>query len=170
MQFQIPQFIETEDKIVGPLTIRQFLYVGGAAGLSIILYFTAALWLWFILSVFLVTGGVSLAFVRVNGQPLMKIAASALNFYWRPQIYLWQPERPELPKNESTMRSLAGEGFSWERIVAGLSLKKAEEQVLTGTRAAHERGLRLFSQAKERYEIVRGVGGERQAARRVDYR
>jgi len=28
MQFQVPQFIEIEDKIFGPLTLKQFLYFG----------------------------------------------------------------------------------------------------------------------------------------------
>ena len=32
MQFQVPQFIEVEDKIFGPLTFKQFIYMGG--GLS----------------------------------------------------------------------------------------------------------------------------------------
>ena len=27
MQYQVPQFIEVEDKIFGPLTFKQFLYI-----------------------------------------------------------------------------------------------------------------------------------------------
>ena len=34
MQFQVPQFIETEDKVVGPLTLRQFMYIAGAGAAS----------------------------------------------------------------------------------------------------------------------------------------
>ena len=50
MQFQVPQFIETEDKIVGPFTLRQFIYVAGAGLGSVILYFSVATWLWLILT------------------------------------------------------------------------------------------------------------------------
>ena len=48
MQFQVPQFIETEDKIVGPLTLRQFLYIGAAGLLSFLLFFVLKIWFWFI--------------------------------------------------------------------------------------------------------------------------
>ncbi|TSC61742.1 MAG: SsrA-binding protein, partial [Parcubacteria group bacterium Athens0416_74] len=32
MQFQVPQFIEVEDKIVGPLTFKQFVFIAGGLG------------------------------------------------------------------------------------------------------------------------------------------
>ena len=38
MRFQVPQFIEIEDKIFGPLTIKQFIYIAGGAGLCFILF------------------------------------------------------------------------------------------------------------------------------------
>jgi hypothetical protein len=38
MKYQVPQFIEIEDKIFGPLTIKQFLYVAGGAALCFILW------------------------------------------------------------------------------------------------------------------------------------
>jgi len=39
MQYQVPQFIEIEDKIFGPLTLKQFLYLAGGGGLCL-LFFT----------------------------------------------------------------------------------------------------------------------------------
>src|SRR3990172_12458701 len=38
MQFQVPQFIEIEDKIFGPLTFKQFIYVAGGAGACYLLW------------------------------------------------------------------------------------------------------------------------------------
>jgi hypothetical protein len=38
MRFQVPQFTDVEDKIVGPLTLKQFVYLAGAGGGCIILY------------------------------------------------------------------------------------------------------------------------------------
>ena len=67
MQFQVPQFIETEDKIVGPFTLRQFMYVAGAGLGSAILYFTVATWLWLILTIVLLGGAVGVAFIKVGG-------------------------------------------------------------------------------------------------------
>jgi hypothetical protein len=40
MRFEVPQFIEIEAKIVGPLTWKQFVYVAGGVGLLVILYLT----------------------------------------------------------------------------------------------------------------------------------
>ncbi len=36
MEYQVPQFIEVEDKIIGPLTLKQFIYVAGASGLAVV--------------------------------------------------------------------------------------------------------------------------------------
>ena len=38
MRFQVPQFIEVEDKIFGPLTLKQFIYVFGGGGLCFVFY------------------------------------------------------------------------------------------------------------------------------------
>lgn len=170
MQFQVPQFIETEDRIVGPLTLKQFIYVGSAAGLSVLLFFTVGRTLWIILSVFLLGIGISLALVKVNGQPLVKVLAAALNFYWRPQTYVWQPDHPALPKTTATMKSAVGSGFSLENMIMGLALKKARESVETGNQVSVERVQHVRDETRDRYQVYQGILGERKAARRVDYR
>ena len=38
MEYQVPQFIEVEDKIIGPLTLKQFIYLAGAAGLVVVFF------------------------------------------------------------------------------------------------------------------------------------
>ena len=38
MQFKVPQFLEIEDKIFGPFTFREFIYLAGGAGLCFVLY------------------------------------------------------------------------------------------------------------------------------------
>src|SRR5512135_3305555 len=103
MQFQVPQFIQTEDKLVGPFTIRQFVYVSVAAMFSFLLYFTVQAWLWAVLSIFLVGGALSLAFIKIEGRSLPNVVLSAFGFYWKPQVYVWQPENPKLPKNKESL-------------------------------------------------------------------
>lgn len=170
MQFQVPQFIETEDKIVGPFTIRQFIYIAAAFGLSAILYFMVATWLWAILSVPLWALGAALAFVKINGQPFSRIIFAALTFYWQPQKYVWQPENPDLPKNESTLRPIVGNKFSLGSIIEGLALKRVWQQAQTGTKESSEKNRRGLDRTKEKYEIVHRLTGERKAVRRIDYR
>jgi len=170
MQFQIPQFIETEDKIVGPLTLKQALFAGGAVAASIALYFTLGTFLGLIFALPLLALGGGLAFVKVNGLPLTRILTAAFHFYWQPQTYVWQPENPALSKNTATIQSAVGDRFSLESIISGLALKRARVSVETGTRTSLDTTQRTLGQLKEKYEIFQGVSGERRAARRVDYR
>lgn len=170
MQFQVPQFIEAEDKIVGPLSLRQFLYVAAASGLVFLLYLTVQTWLWLILSLFILSLGIALAFVQINGRPLSAVIFSATKFYWQPQNYVWQPENQTLPKTEATLRDVAGGGFSLEKIIRGISLKSAWRYVQTGSKEKAEAAERKQAPQSERYEVFRALRGERQAARRVDYR
>lgn len=91
-QFQVPQFIETETKIVGPLTLKQFLYIGAASLISFFLFFVLQLWLWFIVTAILGTTAAALAFIKFNGRPLPLIIKSMVSYFWRPRMYLWQRE------------------------------------------------------------------------------
>jgi hypothetical protein len=163
MQYQVPQFIETEDRIVGPLTLKQFAYIASSAALSFFLYFTVSKSLWFILSVFIVGGGIALAVIKVNGQSLPTIAKAAARFFWQPQLYTWQPEDQSLPKNDSTMRGLFGKGIDLEKIVSGFSLRNTWREVQTGKAKNTQESSAI------KYEIIRRKSGDRKVARRVDY-
>lgn len=113
MQFQVPQFIDTEDKIVGPLSLKQFAFIGIGGVFSAILYFTVQTWLWVLVSIFIFGFAIALAFVKIQGRPFFNVLLAAFNFYWHPQTYVWQPEHPvvhiktESIKAESEKSALA---------------------------------------------------------------
>src|SRR3989344_3278358 len=86
MQFQVPQYYEVKERIVGPLTLQQFFYIAAACGLSFFFFFAFEFWLWFIVSVFLIGFATALALIEINGQSLTKILFSAFFYYWRPRI------------------------------------------------------------------------------------
>jgi len=91
MQYQIPQFIESETKIVGPLSGMQFGLIGGAAAVIVILYFTTKSILLTLLAVILIGApAFALAFVKYNGEKLPSVIAHALNYFQKPKIYTWQ--------------------------------------------------------------------------------
>ena len=90
MQFQIPQYIEHEAKIVGPLTLRQFLYIGGAGGICLILYFSVSLPIFILSAIILMLFSFSLAFLKVGGRPLPTYFKNFLFFLTKPKIYLWK--------------------------------------------------------------------------------
>jgi len=164
MQFQVPQFIETEDKIVGPFTLRQFLYLAAAGGLIFVLYFLVQTWLFSILSFFIGGAGVALAFLKINGRPFQKMLISAVSYLWKPQTYVWRADRPSI-KKEEVIKS-AG----LEDIVSGALLKSMWQKLQVGTKEAGKEAVRRVRAAEERYQIFQKLSGERRAARRVDYR
>lgn len=173
MQYQVPQFIETEDKIVGPFSLRQFAYVGGAALVTGISYFILQTWLFFVVAIILIGGALALSFIKINGRPLIKIATSAFNFYWKPQLYIWKPDHPMIQQRQptATVRELP----PIEAIASGNSLHKSWQNLQTGTpdvTPGKEISARQFIEKKmaERYQIFQRQGGDRAAARRVDYR
>ena len=95
-QYQVPQFIETESKIVGPLTLKQFIYVAVAALISFFAFFLMKTFAWLVVTALLGTIAVSLAFVKYNGRPLTTILKSVLSYAWQPKLYLWQKAQPTM--------------------------------------------------------------------------
>ena len=96
MRYQIPQFIEVEDKIFGPLTIKQFLYLTGGAGLSYLLYAVINQYVPFFLIIILVIPilafAVALAFYKVNGKPFIDTVEFAFKYYVGSKLYIWKKE------------------------------------------------------------------------------
>jgi len=92
MEYQVPQFIEVEDKIFGPLTLQQFIYLAGGAGIGLIAFLSLP----FIVALFIslpVAGlAFALAFHKVNGKPFIEIMEAAFNYYLNRRKYLWRKE------------------------------------------------------------------------------
>lgn len=102
MQFQTPQFIEVEDKIFGPLTFKQFVYVIGGGGLCFVLY----IYLPGILSFFLipVVAGFAgaLAFYKINNKPFIYVVEAALRYVLGDKLYIWKKvEKKKIAKDNA---------------------------------------------------------------------
>lgn len=89
-QYQVPQFIDTEDRIVGPLTLKQFFIVAVGLGLSGLLFIVLRLSFAIILAVPIVTFAFVLAFLRVHGMPMWRYISSAAQYITSPQEYFWK--------------------------------------------------------------------------------
>ena len=92
--FQVPQFIDIEDKIVGPLTLKQFGFLAAAFFVSFGFFFILQFYLWVVITVFVSALSAGLAFTKVAGRSLLDYLISGLAFYWKPRVYLWQHEIP----------------------------------------------------------------------------
>ncbi len=173
MQFQVPQFIQTEDKVVGPFTLRQFAYVGVAGGICGILYFMLQPWLWIITTIILVGIAITIGFVKIEGRPLQKIILSAFSYYWNPQTFVWQPEHPKSQaQKEKAAEPAQAQKSRLMAIAEGMALHKSWAAVQTGAPLEHKKSDRQFIEQKmaQRYQIFKRNAGDRAAARRVDYR
>ncbi len=96
MRFQVPQFIDIEDKIFGPLTFKQFIYLLGGAGGIFVLYSTLPLFLAIILGLPIGIFSLALAFYTVNNQPFVKILENAFYYISSSRLYLWKKAPPKL--------------------------------------------------------------------------
>lgn len=90
MRFTVPQFIEHEAKIVGPLTFKQFIYVGIAGAICFMIYFSAPFSIFIIACIVIGGASVALAFLKVGGRPLPSVIINFLKFKLSPKMYLWR--------------------------------------------------------------------------------
>jgi hypothetical protein len=90
MEFTIPQFIEKEAKIVGPLTFKQFAFFGMAVLVSVALFFILPRFIFFIIGPVLLVGAFALAFYKKEGVPLPDLMMGFFSFIFKPKIYLWK--------------------------------------------------------------------------------
>lgn len=105
MRFEVPQFIDIEDKIFGPLTWRQFLYLGGGIGLGVVLFFVnKLLFLFFGLPIMALAG--ALSFYPVNNRPFSFFLEAVFNYIGSDKLYLWQKKEEIIHKGMFTPNSV----------------------------------------------------------------
>ena len=92
MRFQLPQFIETEIKIVGPFTLQQFLWVAGGAAFVFLVYMLVKGILFFILAIPIAGIFLALAFLKIDGVPLIVYASYSLSYFTNPKKYIFKKE------------------------------------------------------------------------------
>lgn len=97
MEFQVPQFIEVEDKIFGPLTILQFVYLAGGVGFGFAMWLLLPLWAAILVGGPVAGLGAALAFVKVNERPLMATLEAAFDYFFRAKLYIWSKEKKTVP-------------------------------------------------------------------------
>lgn len=89
LQFTVPQFIDVEDKIFGPISVRQFVVILIGIGLLAMLYFVLTFVL-FLLAAPVTLGVVAMfAFLRINGQHFHIFLLNLATTVRRPSLRLW---------------------------------------------------------------------------------
>lgn len=104
MRYQVPQFIEIEDKIIGPLTIKQFVYLVGGAGMSFIFYTFLPIYIAVLLIAVIVPLSIALAFYKINNKPFIDFLESAFIFYTKQNLYIWKKEEKKIEEKKTEAR------------------------------------------------------------------
>lgn len=89
-QFVVPQFIEVEDKIFGPITTRQFLILLVAGTAVFLAYRFGDLSLFIFTTVFIGGFSLILAFVKINGQNFHYFLLNVIQTLRKPSLRVWQ--------------------------------------------------------------------------------
>jgi|GEM_PF-729536 hypothetical protein len=90
MRFQVPQFVDIEDKIIGPLTMKQFAFYIIATMILGILYVMVDIGLLILLALPVVGTAVLFAHAKFYGQSFGTILINAMNFFSVSRLYLWR--------------------------------------------------------------------------------
>ncbi|HXF44227.1 MAG TPA: PrgI family protein [Candidatus Paceibacterota bacterium] len=161
--FQVPQFIEQKARIVGPLTLEQFLYMAVAGALSFISYYIFNFLFWFMISAVMFIIAIGLAFVKINGQSLPQVLKAGFLYVWNPRTYTWQravkidkTDLSELEKLEEIRNRI---GFQQK-------LKSIAQNIATGKIFSPKK---LREEEGEQFQVVTRLTGEKEVAKRVNY-
>ncbi|MDC1205586.1 PrgI family protein [Candidatus Pacebacteria bacterium] len=137
MRFEVPQFIEIEDKIFGPFTWKQFVYLIGGVGFAIVLFLTTNLFVFILVGVPIGGLAVLLAFYKINNRPFSSFLESMMQYFGHSKLYLWKKTgsgiyhgQPGVEAAQETMAGYAPEGTqgNLNSLSRKLELKAIEKQ------------------------------------------
>ncbi|MDZ7726553.1 MAG: PrgI family protein [Candidatus Campbellbacteria bacterium] len=104
MRFQVPQFIEIEDKIFGPLSFKQFIYVIGGAGISYFIYQLLPLYLAMFIIAPVIGLSLALAFYKFNKKPFVYTLEAAFRYITKNKLYLWKKRKEDRKTMKKTLK------------------------------------------------------------------
>lgn len=119
MQYNVPQFIDIEDRIVGPLTAKQlgWLALGGVVLLVLWGFLDTSAFILAAIFVAAIFG--AMAFWKPNGQPLLHYVLSSISFIFKPKMYVWKkiPGKVKIEKKEKKIiKEIPKKTLSQEKI------------------------------------------------------
>lgn len=90
MRFQVPQFVDIKDKVVGPLTLKQFLIYLFTVLALVPIYLTVGLSFFITLAIPVLGVAAMFAHFRLHGKSLFQVFMNAVNYMFRGQLFIWR--------------------------------------------------------------------------------
>lgn len=114
MQYKVPQNVDIEDRVIGPLSLRQFIIILIGAGICLILFFILTgpfrILFWF-LAILIGTAVFAFAFAKYGDQKMEIFVMSALKTFTTPRKRIWKKEEelPQVVKKNTETKKAADE-------------------------------------------------------------
>lgn len=93
MRFQVPQFIDIEDKIVGPFTLKQFLMYVFACMVLVPIYIYTDLSLFITIALPILGIAAAFAHVKIYGKSLSQVLFAGIFYLSKGQLYIWRRQK-----------------------------------------------------------------------------
>ncbi|MEA3292855.1 MAG: PrgI family protein [Patescibacteria group bacterium] len=133
MAFIVPKFIEKEAKIIGPLTFRQFVYVGIAVIICFILFFIAPKIVFYASAIILIPIGIALGLTKIKGISLPDVLKNFFFFSISQRIFLWKRKAiiSKIGKEEKEEKDIKGLETSSLKTFSKSKLKDLSSRIET---------------------------------------
>lgn len=89
-QFVVPQFIDSEPKLLGPITPRQFVILFAAVLLCALLKVLLSFWLFIAFTIVISIIALVIAFVKINGQSFHYFLLNIIQTFRKPKTRVWR--------------------------------------------------------------------------------
>jgi hypothetical protein len=120
MRYQTPQFIEEDEKLFGPLTFRQFVYLVGGLGISFIVYKSFPFLIALLIIIPIMMLALALAFYKVNERPFIDTMEAAFYFVFSRKLYTYRkvnkPIKQEIESQKTKVVPLFKPGISSSKL------------------------------------------------------
>jgi hypothetical protein len=87
--FTVPQFIDVEDKIIGPITTRQFIICLFALGVLVLAWKLSSFGVFVVIGFFDFIIFFPLAFIKINGRPFHYFILNVIQTSKKPNLRIW---------------------------------------------------------------------------------
>jgi hypothetical protein len=88
-QFVVPQFIDVEAKILGPITMRQFIIMLAALFIEFIVFKLSDFALFIVLSIVIIPLAGAISFMKINGKPIHYFLLNFFQSLKKPKRRVW---------------------------------------------------------------------------------
>lgn len=92
LQFTVPQFIDIEDKIIGAITVRQFVILLVAMVFIAASFKIFSLTPFILISIFILAIAIIIAFVKINGAAFHFFILNIIQTFKKPRLRVWRKD------------------------------------------------------------------------------